>query len=214
MSETVEAAAVDIYRPFAEELERTGSTLIPAGLVFTDEEIIRLEGLQAQIPEETVTNGDAGDKHDIYVRRIMVDRAGELPTVVNQPFSGGILDILYGEPRAQVLAALFQSDDRFYIRRCQMNRMTANSFIGIHLDAASNPDYDYSMIVQLGRSFEGGDFVVHDDRGHQYAYRASYGSVLVTTCKFRHEVTRVTAGERNSLVYFYSRHAEANRRSE
>ena len=94
-----------------------------------------------------------------------------------------------------------------------MNRMTANSFIGVHLDAASNPDYDYSMIVQLGRAFEGGDFVVHDESGQQYAYRASYGSVLVTTCKYRHEVSKVTAGERNSLVYFYSRHAEANRRS-
>ena len=118
-----------------------------------------------------------------------------------------------GGRRPQILAALFQSSDRFHIRRCQMNRMTANSFIGVHLDAASNPDYDYSMIVQLGRAFEGGDFVVHDESGQQYAYRASYGSVLVTTCKYRHEVSKVTAGERNSLVYFYSRHAEANRRS-
>jgi len=214
VSNVVESNALDVYLPYADELEQTGSTLIPAGLVFTEDEVIRLEGLQAQIAEETVTNGDAGDTHDIYVRRIMVDRAGELPTVVNQPFSGGILDILYGEPRAQILAALFRSDERFHIRRCQMNRMTANSFIGLHLDAASNPDYDYSMIVQLGRSFEGGDFVVHDDSGKQHAYRASYGSVLVTTCKYRHEVSKVTAGERNSLVYFYSRHGEANRRSQ
>ncbi|AVJ23472.1 MULTISPECIES: 2OG-Fe(II) oxygenase [Pseudomonas] len=214
MNEVTEATITDIYSQYAEELQSTGSTLIPAGIVFSGEEITRLAGLQAQIPEETVTNGDAGDKHAIYVRRIMVDRAGELPSTVNRPFSDGIIDILSGGQRPECLAALFQSQDPFHIRRCQMNRMIAGSFVGVHLDAASNPDYDYSMIVQLGRNFEGGAFVVHTDNGQQRSYMASYGSVLVTTCKYRHEVSKVLSGERNSLVYFYSKHAGANRRSQ
>ncbi|MEG0192549.1 MAG: hypothetical protein RR831_13840 [Stenotrophomonas sp.] len=213
MSEAVATEATTLFQQYAEELQRTGSTLIPAGLVFTEEEITRLEGLQAQIPEEAVTNGDAGDTHDIYVRRIMLDLAGEMPTLVNQPFSGAITDILSAEPRRSCLAELFQSNDPYFIRRCQMNRMTANSFIGLHLDAASNPDYEYSVIVQLGRAFEGGAFVVHTDDDQQHAYMASYASVLVTNCRYRHEVSTVLSGERNSLVYFYSKHGGVNRRS-
>ncbi|MDY4300471.1 2OG-Fe(II) oxygenase [Pseudomonas salmasensis] len=214
MNEVAEATTTCNYRQYVEELQRTGSTLIPAGVVFSDQEITRLEELQAQIPEETVTHGDAGDKHAIYVRRIMVDRAGELPSTVNRPCSDGIIDILSGGQRPECLAALFQSQDPFHIRRCQMNRMIAGSFVGVHLDAASNPDYEYSIIVQLGRDFTGGAFVVYADNGEQSSYMASYGSVLVTTCKYRHEVSKVLSGERNSLVYFYSRHAGVNRRSQ
>lgn len=212
MNEVSEATTTHNYHQYAEELERTGSTLIPAGMLFSNKEITRLENLQAQIQEETVTDGDAGDKHAIYVRRIMVDRAGELPITVNRPFSDRIITILSGGQRPLCLAELFQSQDPFHIRRCQMNRMIEQSYVGIHLDSASNPDYEYSVIVQLGRRFEGGEFVVYTHNEDQHSYMASYGSVLVTTCKYRHEVRKVLSGERNSLVYFYSRYAGANRR--
>lgn len=199
---------------YAAELHDTGSTLIPNGVIFDQEEIELLESLQARMPEEVVTNGDAGDTHDIHVRRIMVDKAGQPPLMVNLPHSKSIVDILSSAKCEAVIASLFRSDEQFHIRRAQMNRMTKGSFIGIHLDAASNPDYDYSMIIQLGRSFSGGDFLVHAPDGQVHAYAARYGSVLVTTCKLRHEVGRVLDGERNSLVYFYARHSGVNRRSD
>ncbi|AWT15873.1 MULTISPECIES: 2OG-Fe(II) oxygenase family protein [Stenotrophomonas] len=209
MSMVLEASRLSRY---ADELKTTGSTLIPMGVVFDASTLKELERLQSLLPEEAVTQGDAGDTHDIYVRRIMVDRQGEVPQVVNRPHADQILDILNREECRNAIAELFQSQDAFHIRRAQMNRMTAGSFIGLHLDAASNPDYDYSMIIQLGHDFAGGDFVVHDDAGARHAYAATYGTVLLTTCKLRHEVARVTAGERNALVYFYSRHDGANRR--
>ena len=198
--------------PYARTLRETGSVRIPNGVFFTAEEVRQLEQLHAQLPEETVTDGDAGDKHSIYVRRILLDGAGQVPTVVNAPHSQQMLDILDAPARQQALSFLFGSNERQYIRRCQMNRMTAGSFIGLHLDAASNPDYDYSLILQLGQRFEGGDFIVHGREHERYAYQSSYGSVLVTVCTLRHEVSEVTAGERNSLVYFYARNDGANRR--
>lgn len=199
---------------YAEELHATGSTLIPNGVIFGQGEIELLQNLQAQMPEEVVTSGDAGDTHDIHVKRIMVDKAGHPPLMVNLPHSEAILDVLSSAKCEAVIASLFRSGEKFHIRRAQMNRMTKGSFIGIHLDAASNPDYDYSMIIQLGKNFSGGDFLVHASDEQVHAYAARYGSVLVTTCKLRHEVGRVLDGERNSLVYFYARHDGVNRRSD
>ena len=37
-------------------------------------------------------------------------------------------------------------------------------------------------------------------------------SVIISDCSYPHEVQRVTAGERVSLVFFVSRHADRNRR--
>jgi len=199
---------------YAQALRETGSVLIPSDIFFTASEVRQLEQLQAQLPEETVTDGDAGDQHSIYVRRILLDRAGEMPTVVNEPHSQQMLEILDAPVRQQALSFLFGSNERQYIRRCQMNRMTTGSFIGHHLDAASNPDYDYSLILQLGQHFEGGEFIVHGKEGERYAYQSSYGSVLITVCTLRHEVSEVTAGERNSLVYFYARNDGVNRRDQ
>jgi len=200
--------------PYARTLRETGSVLIPGDIFFTAEEVRQLEQLQARLPEETVIDGDAGDKHSIYVRRILLDRAGEVPTAVNAPHSQQMLEILDAPARQQALSLLFGSTERQYIRRCQMNRMTAGSFIGRHLDAASNPDYDYSLILQLGHNFDGGDFIVHGENGQRYAYQSSYGTVLITVCTLRHEVSEVIAGERNSLVYFYARNDGANRRDQ
>jgi len=113
---------------YADELKTTGSTLIPMGVVFDASTLKELERLQSLLPEEAVTQGDAGDTHDIYVRRIMVDRQGEVPQVVNRPHADQILGILNREECRNAIAELFQSQDAFHIRRAQMNRMTAGSF--------------------------------------------------------------------------------------
>jgi len=82
--------------------------------------------------------------------------------------------------------------------------MVKGSFVGIHLDAESNMSYEYSVIIQLGQEFEGGEFVVYPEHREPQIYFPTYGTVVITTCKFRHEVRKVTANERKSLVYFYS----------
>lgn len=198
---------------YAGELKRTGSAMIPAYMVFDKKELEELDAIQSGIPEEAVTNGDAGDTHDIYVRRIMTDKTGEHPTVVNLPMSGEIIGMLSDDKRKRIFSAIFGSDSEYFIRRCQMNRMVKDSFIGLHLDAASNPDYEYSVIVQLGQDFKGGEFVVHADSDERQIFHPTYGTVLVTTCKLSHEVWRVLDGERNALVYFYSKNGGINNRA-
>src|SRR5882757_4946370 len=129
MSRLTNSEVLDL-EPYRAGLDETGTAMIPDGILFTAEEVRQLEHLQAQLPEETVIDGDAGDKHSIWVRRILLDRAGEVPTVVNAPHSQDMLDILDATVRQRALSVLFGSAERNYIRRCQMIRMTEGSFIG------------------------------------------------------------------------------------
>ncbi|AOJ07149.1 2OG-Fe(II) oxygenase [Burkholderia mayonis] len=198
---------------YAAQLRDVGTVMLPAYVAFDAHELERIDELQARIPEESVTAGDAGDTHDIHVRRIMVDRAGELPQLVNRPHSDRILDMLADARRTQFFGSMFATQAEYFIRRCQINRMSKNSFIGMHLDAASNPDYEFSVVIQLGRAFDGGEFVVHPEGRPSNVFAPTYGTVIVTSCMHRHEVRTVRADERTSLVYFYSRHNKANRRA-
>jgi len=206
---TVTLDSLDIY---VEEFRKCGTALVPPDLIFSADELEHLNAIQSRIPEEKVSNGDAGDTHDIYVRRIMTDKPGEIPTLVNRPFSDQILEIIGDEKRQAIFSEMLPSPSDLFIRRGQMNRMIQDSFIGLHLDAASNPDYEFSVVIQLGRDFKGGEFVVYPDDGEKQIFFPTYGSVLISTCKLHHEVWKVLANERNSLVYFYSRYGGVNRR--
>lgn len=201
-----------VHSSYVTELRDTGTTSVPLGMVFSDNDLERIDAIQSLIPEENVSSGDSGDTHDLFVRRIMTDKADEFPTLVNRPFSDQIMEILTDEKRQSIFSKIFDSTSRYYIRRCQVNRMVKDSFIGLHLDAESNPDFEYSVIVQLSHAFEGGEFVVYPATGGEQVFIPRYGTVLITTCKFRHEVKKVLTPERRSLVYFYSTYSGPNRR--
>ncbi|AHI67869.1 2OG-Fe(II) oxygenase [Burkholderia thailandensis] len=198
---------------YAAQLREVGTVMLPAYVAFDAHELARIDALQARLPEEPVTAGDAGDTHDIYVRRIMVDRAGERPQLVNRPHSEPILALLTDARRTRFFGDMFGANAEYFIRRCQINRMLKDSFIGLHLDAASNPDYEFSVVIQLGREFDGGEFVVHPEGRLPNVFAPTYGTVIVTSCMHRHEVRPVRANERTSLVYFYARHNGVNRRA-
>ena len=204
--------SVPTFDSYLEEYWDCGTVLVPPDLIFSADEVEQLNDLQSRLPEEKVSNGDAGDTHDIYVRRIMTDKPGEPPTLVNRPFSDQILELLGDEKRQAIFSRILQSPSGLFIRRCQINRMVKDSFIGLHLDEASNPDYEFSVVIQLGRDFKGGEFVVYPPDGDKQIFYPAYGTVLISTCKFRHEVWKVLEHERNSLVYFYSGHGGINRR--
>jgi len=199
------------YSTFAMELKIHGSVLLPPDLVFSAEELEQLDEFQSLIPEEMVSSGDS-DGGEIYVRRIITDKPGEFPTRVNQPLSDLILKILENDEKSKIFRQIFDSDTQYYIRRCQMHRLMKGSHIGLHLDAESNVHNEFAVIIQLGREFEGGEFVVYPENKEPQVYFPTYGSVLITTCKFRHEVLKVLSNERKSLNCFFSRDNGINER--
>ena len=191
-------------------LANRGTIMLSSSVLFTPEEVAQLSQLYRAIPEERVILGDAGEPNDLYVSRFMVDRAGELPTRVNRTYSDKVLSILTTPKRERFFYDLLGT--KMYIRRCQVNRMVAGSFIGHHLDVDSNPDYHVSVVVQLGRNFSGGDFVVYPNSASEDIFTPEHGTVIISKCIYPHEVRRVTSGERISLVYFLSEYTNTNRR--
>ena len=196
----------------AATLRRTGTVVIPPGVVFGFDELARIQELQSRFPEERVAGGDAHDDQDIYVRRILTDRAGEVPTLTLEPYASEIMAILDDERRRRVFATILGSSEEYFIRRCQTHRMMVGSYLGAHVDVESNPHNEFSVVIQLGRGFEGGEFVVHPEGRDAEVYATEYGSVLVTACTLRHEVRKVRTRERHSVAYFYSRYRGPNLR--
>ncbi|QNT77821.1 2OG-Fe(II) oxygenase [Entomobacter blattae] len=188
----------------------TGTAMFPMGVVFTKEELQYINDIQIKLPQEQVIIGDAGEPNLLYVSRLMVDLPGEKPTLVNRPLSESIINILNDKIRQKFFKKLLGKEK--YLRRCQINRMTKNSFIGRHIDRDSNPDYDVAVVIHLGKQFDGGEFVVYPDNNKSYTFRPNYGTVLISQCKIPHEVLTVNSDERVSLVFFLSDYLEENRR--
>lgn len=92
--------------------------------------------------------------------------------------------------------------------------MRGGSFIGVHVDRASNPDYSAAIVLQFGKDFSGGEFVVKSESRADVTISPSYRSVVVTRSSLAHQVETVTAVERTSLVYFLADHNGANARYE
>lgn len=189
----------------------TGTVMLPAFSLFSEPEMARIDELCNQVPREVITLGDAGEPNDLYVGRFMVDKAGEMPRPVNETQSTELLGLLQHPRRRQFFFQLLGRD--MYLRRCQVNCMVKGSFIGRHLDTDSNPDYYVSVVLQLGRAFSGGEFVVFSDRGSENVLSPSRGTVIISQCKLPHEVRKVRDGERTSLVWFLSDYASENRRA-
>ncbi|MGY3622215.1 2OG-Fe(II) oxygenase [Bradyrhizobium sp. USDA 10063] len=212
MSDQRTLSSEEALANYRAELRDKGTVLLPPETLFTLDELARIDELQSDIPEEEVREGDADDSHNVFVKRLRASRPGYHPSNVNGIASEQIIDLIERTERISKLSKIFGEAPEYVIRRCQMHRMVSGSFVGIHLDAESDPDFEYSVIVQLAKDFEGGEFVVYPNERENQVFRPMLGAVLITTCKFRHEVTPVRSGERRSLVYFCSRHRGANRR--
>jgi hypothetical protein len=214
MKQAADLAAATAFDPAAAKagLARTGCVMLPAFTLFSNGQLTEMEQLCRALPEEVITLGDAGEPNNLYVGRFMVDRAGDLPALVNRPHSDCLLALLDNPAASSFFEEALGAPH--VIRRCQVNRMVDGSFIGRHLDVDSNPDYVVSVVVQLGRSFEGGEFVVYPHESAQPVwFKPGYGTVIIARCDKPHEVKKVTSEERSSLVYFYSPHRLKNRRA-
>ena len=80
------------------------------------------------------------------------------------------------------------------------------------MDTDSNPDYIVAVVIQFGDEFEGGNYVVYGGGMPPRIFHPVRHSITISRCEFPHEVTKLTSGERKSLVYFLSAHGEENRR--
>lgn len=178
---------------------------------FIREEWEAIEGIvhSPHLPHERVVIGDAGEDNDVRVGRFLTDV--DRPQRVNEPLASRLLDIVQSPAKTAFYRGLLGAE-AVTLRRAQVNTMSAGSYIGYHLDTDSNPDYGYSIVLQLGTNYAGGQFVAYEGGRPVFDAAPEHRSALITRSDIPHEVKAVLAGHRISLVYFISASSGDNRR--
>ena len=182
------------------------------------EDILYIEEALKSFPLETVTYGDAGELNNCRVGRLVEDHPCQSPKVVNKELSEPILK-LFSSTKARSFYSKYVGEvsDGQVIRRCQFNLLDTGAFVGRHLDVDSNPDYQIASVLQLGSSFEGGEFAVYENPNSHISeaqvIKPEFGSITISFCKHEHEVLPVSSGVRTSFVAFVSSYGGRNRRT-
>tara|TARA_A100001015_G_scaffold1111_1_gene1527 strand:- start:824 stop:1426 length:603 start_codon:yes stop_codon:yes gene_type:complete len=190
-------------------LKKFGTVLIKGKENFISlKDFNKIEKILHKIPKEYVTIGDAGEKNNVNVSRLMTDI--DKPKLVNKKLSKVVIDLLNKEylPKFKNIV----SKKKLFIRRAQVNFMKKNSFVGYHLDIDSNPDYLYAVILQLGHKYSGGNYVVYKNNSKK-TFKPDYRSIIISDCKIPHEVSKVIDGQRTSFVFFLSSYFSKNKRN-
>lgn len=195
---------------YSKELKSTGTILIPSLNSFLmDTELKRLEELADNLPMEHIEIGDANEPNFLNVGRFMTDIEDSL--VVNEEISREAISILGSEEKMMIYCKLLGKRELF-LRRMQYNVMNKDSFIGLHLDIDSNPDYLVAVVIQFGDDYEGGEFVLHN-QDRVTTFKSKKYDIIVSDCLIPHEVKKIKNGNRKSLVYFLSENGGPNRRN-
>lgn len=187
---------------YKESLNTKGYAHLCSKSLFDDEQLKVIDQCVREVPKETVRIGDVGEQNFLSVGRFMNDKKGTRPTVVNEKYANDLLSVLSSSKAARLFRDLVGGD--FYIRRCQVNVMSAGSYIGLHTDTDSNYDYMYSVVLQLSDNYEGGSFFI-DFAGEREMITTKRHELLVNRCEIPHGVDTVTRGDRATLVFFLSR---------
>lgn len=196
----------------ARQLEESGSIYLPEASGFFSAaqwETIERIASSPELPWEKVLVGDADEPNDVQVARFMTDI--DRPRVVNDHLAEQLLPVI-GSDAVKAYCQQALGSPELHLRRVQINRMGKGSFIGLHLDQDSNPDYEVSVVLQLGSQYEGGEFVVQRGEGDARTYLTEYRSVLISRCDLPHEVCEVLGGARTTLVFFFSSWGGENQR--
>jgi hypothetical protein len=193
---------IELSQKASEMLNTNAMATLFARDLFKDEQIESLSKYCEQVDKERIIIGDVGERNDVLVGRFMHDIKGECPKVCNGELGESVLAILQSKKSVDFFRGIMGGD--FYIRRIQSNILSEGSYIGEHIDTYSNLTYTYSVVIQFGKDYEGGEFFVnYNDQVEQI--KTTYGDMLVNRCEIPHGVKKVTKGHRKSLVFFLSK---------
>ncbi|TWC37738.1 2-oxoglutarate-Fe(II)-dependent oxygenase superfamily protein [Pseudomonas sp. SJZ079] len=183
------------------ELHSNAYAALNAAQLFTDEEIRYLDEACQIIPKTIIEIGDVGEQNYLSVGRFMEDQKGQLPQYRNDPYGKRVVEILSSGKSREFFNGIMQGE--CFIRRCQSNLLEAGNFIGKHIDTYSNLEYRYSVVIQFGKQYEGGEFFIEHE-GRESQLKTGYADVLINRCEIPHGVNKVQSGTRASLVFFLS----------
>ena len=182
-------------------------------------DFIKIEENLKKFPLEEVTIGDAGEPNKCLVGRLVEDKPGTKPKLLNTNLSKEVLSIIFSDKAKNFIRKEikdFRNAKNLYVRRAQFNLLSQGSFVGQHLDIDSNPNYRIAVVFQLGSFFEGGEFDVYKSMGDNEPYQSikpEFGSICISDSRVPHAVAKVKSGTRKSLVMFVSNENNENPRN-
>lgn len=121
----------------------------------------------------------------------MEDQKGQLPVYRNDPWGKRVVEILSSGKSREFFNGIM--GEECFIRRCQANQLEAGNFIGKHIDTYSNLEYRYSVVIQFGKDYGGGEFFV-DYEGKEHQLKTGYADVLINRCEIPTACARWKAG--------------------
>lgn len=193
MQETIQTAS--------QQLNSSAYAALNAAQLFSREDLAYMEEACQVIPKTIIEIGDVGEQNFLSVGRFMEDIKGQLPVYRNDPWGKRVVEILSSGKSREFFNGIMGGE--CYIRRCQANKLEAGNFIGKHIDTYSNLEYRYSVVIQFGKDYDGGEFFV-DYEGKEALLKTGYADVLINRCEIPHGVRKVESGTRTSLVFFLS----------
>ncbi len=199
---------------FKKDFKDKGTAYITEGLHPLKKSQLNILNKACQnVKKEFVEIGDADEPNHLWVGRFMSDK--DRPRSLNKDLAKNVIKILDNEKLKEYVKNVIAHKDQIYIRRIQFNKIEKSCFIGYHLDTDSNPDYLCACVIQLGHEYDGGLYRVYnkDNDDNFFDYKTKLNSLIISDCSYPHEVTRVTGGSRQSLVFFFSNHNKKNRRT-
>ena len=100
-------------------------------------DFIKIEENLKKFPLEEVTIGDAGEPNKCLVGRLVEDKPGTKPKLLNTNLSKEVLSIIFSEKAKNFIRKEikdFRNAKNLYVRRAQFNLLSEGSFVGQHLD--------------------------------------------------------------------------------
>ncbi|WPO98685.1 2OG-Fe(II) oxygenase [Pseudomonas sp. HR96] len=191
----------ETIRTANQQLRTQAYASLEATQLFSLQDLDYLETACQAIPKTLIEIGDVGEENFLAVGRFMEDQKGQLPVYRNDPHGQQVVDILLSGKGREFFDGIMEGE--CFIRRCQSNQLEAGNFIGKHIDTYSNLEYRYSVVIQFGKDYEGGEFFIEHE-GRESQFKTSYASVLINRCEIPHGVRKVQSGTRTSLVFFLS----------
>jgi len=186
----------------AEQYKEQGTLQFNAAeLPLTSEEWQYIETMLSEVEYEHIVGGDAGEGHSVRVCRFYNDV--EKPTALHER-SEEIHNIVMSQKMKVFYKEIFGTDE-LCLRRCQINLLHKDDYIGLHVDQDSNPDYLATVVFHFDEEYHGGEFITRDQCRGDHSYKPVSRTVLVNDCSIPHEVSKVESGERKTLACFLSR---------
>lgn len=198
-------------RAARQALRKQGFVVIEKG-IWDEKSLQRLEDISSLVALEKVLEGDADDKHCLFVGRLMKAPPGIAPTQVSA-YTSEVITLLQQPRLMAFLQDIMETQEALNFRRGQFNILPTNAFIGPHIDRDADPDYELVLILHLSSPYKGGEYVIETPITREKVYlRPAPYSLLVSSTDVNHWVEMVTDGERKTLIMFVSRSNGINRK--